>query len=65
MRPSDRFAFEKDLAVADNAIKKMRAEVKKNPKNMGAREILKAAYQNKIDLLNAVSAKTELLASLD
>jgi ribosomal protein S15P/S13E len=65
LNPSARFSYEKDLAVATDAINKMREEVKKNPKNSAAREVLRTAYQNKIDLLSAVSEKTELLASLD
>ena len=64
LKPSDRFAFEKDLAVVDDAIKKMKAEVKKNPKNEGAKQVLLSSYQNKVDLLNSVTEKTELMASL-
>ena len=65
MNASTRFSYEKDLALANDTISKMRQEVKKNPKNTAAREVLQSAYQNKIDLLNAVSEKTELMASLD
>ena len=64
MRPSERIAFESDMAVVDDAITKMRKEVKKNPKNESARQVLYASYQNKIDLLNSVSQKQELMASL-
>jgi len=64
LKPSARFAFEKDLAVVDDAITKMKAEVKKNPKNEGAKQVLISSYQNKIDLLNSVTEKTELMASL-
>ncbi|MEP7038744.1 MAG: hypothetical protein ABI891_10390 [Acidobacteriota bacterium] len=64
LKPSARFAFEKDLAVIDDAIGKMQTEVKKNPKNETAKEMLRASYQNKIDLLNSVSEKSELMASL-
>lgn len=64
LKPSARFAFERDLAVTDNAIRTMRAEVKQNPKNEAAKQILKASYQNKIDLLNSVAEKNELMASL-
>jgi hypothetical protein len=62
--PSARFAYERDLAVTDNAIKQMRKEVRKNPKNEAAKQILRTSYQNKIDLLNSVADKTELMASL-
>ncbi|CAN5358341.1 hypothetical protein BH20ACI1_BH20ACI1_14830 [soil metagenome] len=64
LKPSARFAFEKDLAVIDDAIQMMQKEVKKNPKNEVAKEMLRASYQNKIDLLNSVSEKSELMASL-
>ncbi len=64
LKPSARFAFERDLAVTDDAIKKMSVEVKRNPKNEAAKQILRASYQNKIDLLNSVAEKTELMASL-
>ena len=64
LNPSARFAFEKDLAVVDDAIKRMKTEVKKNPKNEGAKQVLHSSYQNKIDLLNSVTEKTELMASL-
>lgn len=64
MKPSSRFSFERDLAVIDDAIDKMKAEVKKNPKNEAAKEILFASYQNKINLLNSVTERTELMASI-
>jgi hypothetical protein len=64
LSPSARFAFERDLAVTNDAIEKMRKEVRKNPNNEAARQILRASYQNKIDLLNSVADKTELMASL-
>jgi anti-sigma factor RsiW len=64
MRPSTRVAFERDLAVVNDAISKMRKEVRKNPKNDVAKEVLRASYQNKIDLLNSVAEKNELMASL-
>lgn len=64
MKPSARFAIEKDLAVIDDAIKRMQAEIRKNPKNEAARQILFASYQNKIDLLNSVSERNQLIASI-
>ena len=64
MRPSERISFERDMAVVDDAIKKMKSEVKKNPKNESAKQVLYSSYQNKIDLLNSVSQKQELMASL-
>ena len=64
MRPSERIAYERDMAVVNDAIAKVRTEVKKNPKNQSAKEVLYSSYQNKIDLLNSVSQKEELMASL-
>ncbi len=64
LKPSARFAFEKDLAVADDAIVRMKAEVKKNPKNEAAKQVLLSSYQNKVDLLNSVAEKNDLMASL-
>lgn len=64
LNSSARFAFERDLAVTDDAIARMRKEVKKNPNNEAAKDVLRASYQNKIDLLSSVADKTELMASL-
>ncbi|HEY0427236.1 MAG TPA: hypothetical protein VGC76_05475 [Pyrinomonadaceae bacterium] len=64
LKPSSRIAYEKDLAIVNDAIGKMKAEVKKNPKNESAKQILLASYQSKVDLLNSVAGKTELMASL-
>ncbi len=64
LNPSARFAFERDMAVTDDAIKRMKKEVRRNPKNEAAKQVLRTSYQNKIDLLNSVAEKTELMASL-
>ena len=64
MRPSQRLSYERDLAVVDDSIKRMREEVRKDPKNDSAKQVLYSSYQNKIDLLNSVAQKEELLASL-
>ena len=64
MRASERIAYERDMAVVNDAISKMKTEVKKNPKNESAKQVLYSSYQNKIDLLNSVSQKEELMASL-
>jgi hypothetical protein len=64
MRPSERVAYERDMAVVDDAIAKMKKEVRKNPKNESAKQVLYSSYQNKIDLLNSVSQREELVASL-
>jgi hypothetical protein len=64
LRPKERMAFERDMAVVNDAIKKMKEEVRKNPKNQAAREVLRSSYKNKIDLLNSVAEKNELMASI-
>lgn len=64
LRPSQRVAFERDMAMVDDSIAKMRKEVKRNPKNETARQVLYSSYQNKIDLLNSVAQKEELMASI-
>ncbi|HEX8289578.1 MAG TPA: zf-HC2 domain-containing protein [Pyrinomonadaceae bacterium] len=64
LRPSARISFERDLAVVSDAIQKMKKEVRKNPKNESAKQVLYASYQNKIDLLNSVAERNELMASL-
>ena len=64
LKPAARFAFERDLAITNDAIKTMKAEVAKNPKNEAAKDVLRASYQNKIDLLNSVAEKSELMASI-
>jgi hypothetical protein len=64
LRPSQRIAYERDMAVVDDAITKMKKEIKRNPKNESARQVLYSSYQNKIDLLNSVSQKEELMVSM-
>ncbi|HEY8560430.1 MAG TPA: zf-HC2 domain-containing protein [Pyrinomonadaceae bacterium] len=64
LKPSARFSYEKDLAVVNDTISKLRKEVRKNPKNEDAKQILFASYQNKIELLNSVTQRGELMASL-
>lgn len=64
LRPSERIAYERDMAVVNDTIAKMKNEVKRNPRNETAKQILYSSYQNKIDLLNSVAQKEELVASL-
>lgn len=64
LSPSSRVAYERDMAVVNDAIDKMRTVVRKDPQNQGAKQILYASYQNKIDLLNSVAQRDELLASI-
>jgi hypothetical protein len=64
MRASELNVYERDMAVVNDAIFKMKREVKRNPRNESAKQVLYTSYQNKIDLLNSVAAKEELLVSL-
>ena len=60
---SGRVAFERDLAVVNDAIKRTQKVVRTNPRNQAARQGLYSAYQDKIDLLNTVAQRDELIAS--
>ncbi|HEX6124061.1 MAG TPA: zf-HC2 domain-containing protein [Pyrinomonadaceae bacterium] len=64
MTPSTRVSYERDMAVVNDSIKRMREVVKKNPRNQAARQVLYSSYQDKIDLLNSVAQREELIASL-
>ncbi len=64
MRPTLRAEYEKNLAVVDKAINETKKQVRKNPKDAGAVQLLYASYQSKVDLLSAVSSQTQLSASL-
>jgi hypothetical protein len=64
MTPSSRVSYERDMAMVNDSIKRMREVVKKNPRNQAARQVLYSSYQDKIDLLNSVSQREELMASL-
>lgn len=64
MSPSTRVSYERDLAVVNDSIKRMQDVVRKNPRNQAARQILYSSYQDKIDLLNSVAQREELMASL-
>ncbi len=64
MTPSNRVAYERDMAVVNDSIDRMREVVKKNPRNQAARQVLYSSYQDKIDMLNSVAQREELIASL-
>jgi hypothetical protein len=65
MRPSERIAYERNMAVVNDSIRRVREQVRRNPRNEAAKEVLYSSYQNKIDLLNSISQKEELVASLE
>jgi len=64
MTPSTRVSYERDMAVVNDSITRMRDVVKKNPRNQAARQVLYSSYQDTIDLLNSVAQREELLVSL-
>lgn len=64
MRPSFRVEYEQNVAMIDRAIDKMQKQVRKNPNDENAKRILFASYQNKIDLLNTVAEKSQLMATI-
>lgn len=64
LTPATRVAFERDMAVVDDSITKMKKVVRKNPRNQAARQVLYSSYQDKIDLLNSVAQREELLVSM-
>lgn len=64
MAPSGRIAYERDMAVVNDSIKRMQAVVRSNPRNQAAKQVLYSAYQDKIDLLNSVAQREEMMASL-
>lgn len=64
MSPSVRISYERDMAVVNDSIKKMKDVVRRNPKNQAAKQVLYSSYQNKIDLLNSIVDREELMASM-
>jgi hypothetical protein len=64
MSPSVRISYERDMAVVNDSIQKMKDVVSRNPKNQAAKQVLYSSYQNKIDLLNSVVDREELMASM-
>ena len=65
LKAGGQVAYQRDLAVVDDSIKKMKDVVRKNPRNQSARQVLYSAYQDKIDLLNSAAQRDELMASLE
>lgn len=64
MGGSERIAYERDLALVDDSITRMRRAVKQDPRNDAARQILYNSYQNKIDLLTSAAQRNEFVASI-
>ena len=64
MRASSQVSHQRDIAIVEDSIRKMREVVKKDPRNQAARQILYSSYQDKIDLLKSSAQRDELMASL-
>jgi predicted anti-sigma-YlaC factor YlaD len=64
LRASEQVAYQRNMALVDDTIAKMRSVLRKDPRNEAAKETLYTSYQNKIDLLSSVAQKEELVASL-
>lgn len=55
MRPTLQAEYQRNLALVDRALAATRDAAKKNPNDPDAAEFMMAAYQNKVNLLNAVA----------
>lgn len=64
MPAATRVSYERDMAVVNDTIGKLKSAVAKDPTNEAAKQALYASYQDKIDLLNSVQQREELMASL-
>ena len=63
--PTLRAEFERNLAVVDEAIIATRVAARRNPKDADVQEFLRAAYQNKVELLTTVADQTQYIAARD
>jgi hypothetical protein len=64
LTPSSRVSYERDMAIVNDSIKRMKDVVRKNPRNQSAKQALYSSYQDKVDLLNSVVQREDLIASL-
>lgn len=65
MTPTLRAEYERNLAVVNQAIVSSRVAARRNPQDTDAKEFLRAAYQNKVELLSAVADQAQLASSRD
>jgi hypothetical protein len=63
LSPTLRAEYERNVAVVDEAIASTRAAARSNPADRDAQEFLRAAYQEKLDLLSAVAGKSQLASA--
>jgi anti-sigma factor RsiW len=60
MTPTLRAEYERNLAVVDRAIGASRAAARRDPADKDAQEFLRAAYQDKLELLRTVADQTQI-----
>lgn len=65
MTPTLRAEYERNLAVVNQAIITSRVAARRNPQDTDAKEFLRAAYQNKVELLSAVADQAQIASSRD
>ncbi|MDQ1612366.1 MAG: hypothetical protein QOG00_2297, partial [Pyrinomonadaceae bacterium] len=65
MSPTLRAEYERNLAVVNQAIVSSRVAARRNPQDTDAKEFLRAAYQNKVELLSAVADQTQFASGRD
>jgi hypothetical protein len=65
MTPTLRAEYERNLAVVNQAILSSRVAARRTPLDTDATEFLRAAYQNKVELLSAVADQTQLASGRD
>ena len=62
LSPTLRAEYERNVAVVDQAIAATRAAAQRNPQDEDAQDFLRAAYQNKVELLHTVADQAQLAA---
>ncbi|HEV2802050.1 MAG TPA: zf-HC2 domain-containing protein [Pyrinomonadaceae bacterium] len=65
MAPTLRAEYERNLAVVNQAIVSSRVAARRNPQDTDAKDFLRAAYQNKVELLSAIADQTQLASARD
>lgn len=59
LRPETRIAYERNLAVVDQAIASSRMAAQHDPRDTDANSLLLSAYQSKVELLSAVAGQNQ------
>ncbi|HEY0097555.1 MAG TPA: zf-HC2 domain-containing protein [Pyrinomonadaceae bacterium] len=65
LTPTLRAEYERNLAVVNQAIISSRVAARRNPQDTDAKEFLRTAYQNKVELLSAVADQAQIASSRD